>query len=232
MFKMQQLLQIILLFFTLFLTACNDEHKEPLTPKRVLLEGNASIENHNHAQIYFKEGEYEKALEYDIKQLEEDLKYYKEISLEIASDYNDIGLDYDEIKNYDKALEYYLKTMKIDEVVLEENSTECATTFYNVAATYDALHQYSNAIKYYSKALIIDESLLGAYHPEVLAEYESLALVYEHISKYKLSLKYWKKSLAFKEHEYDKYSLDTNETREKVVSLEKELTEKPLIKSQ
>ena len=219
----------ILLLVTFFFTACNFGEKEPLEAKKILLEGNASEENYTIAQKHFIDGEYEQALAFHLKQLEEDLKYYEEVSLEIASDYNNIGLDYDELKNYEKALEYYLKTMKIDEIRLEQNSTERSTTFYNVAAAYDALEQYSNAIKYYEKALAIDEMLQGVYHPDILAEYEGLAIAYKNILKPTLSLKYWKKSLAFKEHEYDKYSLDTNETREKVEELEEQLKEKNLL---
>jgi tetratricopeptide (TPR) repeat protein len=216
----------ILLLCILLFTACNDEKKETLTQKRVLLEGNASEEYYHLAQKYFADGEYEKALALDLKQLEEDLKYYKEISLEIALDYNNIGLDYDELKNHEKALDYYLKTIKIDEITLEENSTERSTTYYNVASTYDALEQYPKAIEYYEKALELDKVLLGAYNEDVLSEYEGLAIAYGKILKPKLSLKYWKKSLNYKEQEYGKYDEDTNETREKVEQLEERLIKK------
>jgi preprotein translocase subunit SecA/nephrocystin-3 len=209
----------ILLFFTLFLTACNGENKEPLKPKKVLLEGNSSEENYNLAQKHFKNGEYEKALEFDLKQLTEDLKYYEEISLEIALDYNNIGLDYDELKNHEKALEYYLKTMKIDEITLETNSTERSTTYYNMASSYDALEEYDKAVNYYIKALKIDKVRLGKYHEDILAEYENLAIVYEKNSKLNSSLRYWKKTLDYKVHEYGMYDLDTNETRAKVEEL-------------
>ena len=217
---------IFLLFFTFLFTACYDEHKESIKSKKVLLEGTASEENYHLAQKHFSEGEYKQALAFHLKQLEEDLKYYVDDSLEIASDYNNIGLDYDELKNYEKALEYYLKTMKIDEIRLEENSTERSITFYNVASSYDDLEQYSKAIKYYLKALEIDEKLLSEYHENLLAEYEKLAIAYKYILKPKLSLTYWKKSLDYKEHEYGKYTLDTNETREKVEELKTRLMKK------
>jgi tetratricopeptide (TPR) repeat protein len=216
----------IFLLFTLLFTGCYDEKKEPLKPKRVLLEGNASEENYYLAQKHFDDGEYEKALIFHLKQLDEDLKYYADESLEIALDYNNIGLDYDELKNYEKALAYYLKTMKIDEIVLENNSTERSTTYYNVASAYDALELYDKAISYYHKVLAIDEVLLGEYHRDMLAVYESLAIVYAKVSKHKLSLKYWKKTLAYKEHIYGKYDADSNETREEVKKLEIRLMKK------
>jgi len=217
--KIQKTLIFVLLLFTLLLTACYDNQKEPLKPKKVLLDGTASEENYNLAQKHFSEGEYDKALEFHLKQLEEDLKYYEDLSLEIALDYNNIGLDYDVLKNYEKALEYYLKTMKIDEIILDKNSTERSTTYYNLASSYSALDKYTNAIKYYLKALAIDKSILGAYHENLLAEYEGLAMAYENKSKLNSALRYWRKSLDYKEHQYGKYDLDSNETRAKVAEL-------------
>ncbi len=216
----------LLLFTLLFFIACNMETKEPSEPKRVLLEGNASEENYRVAQQYFLEGEYEKALAFDLKQLEEDLKYHPNESLEIALDYNNIALDYDKLKQHKKALAFYLKTMKIDEKLLEKNSTERATTYFNVASTYEALKAYDSAITYYRKALAIDEMALEVNHKHLLAEYESLARLYEKSSKPNLALKFWKKTLAYKENTYGKYDLDSNETRAKVRALQKQLKRK------
>lgn len=212
--------------FLFFFIACNEEQKASKTLTQTPLEANASEENYHLAQKHFNEGEYEKALAFDLKQLEEDLKYYEAMSLEIALDYNNIGLDYDELKKPKKALEYYLKTMKIDNIRLEENSTERSSTYFNIATTYNNLGEYAKAIDYYLKALKIDEKSLGKEHPEVLAEYESLAIVYGNFLKPNLSLKYWKKSLGYKEKKYGKYSLESNETREEVSKLEERLMKK------
>ena len=226
--KIQKTFIFVLLLFPLLFVACNKEEKKV---EKVFLEGNASEENYTIAQKYFDEGKYEKALEFHLLQLEEDLKYYEELSLEIALDYNSIGLDYGELKNHEKALEYYLKTMKIDEIVLDENSIERSTIYYNVASSYDALGEHHNAIKYYAKALAIDKVQLSIVHKDVLAEYEKLAIAYEKISKFNNSLRYWKKALRYKEHEYGKYDLDTNETRAEVLKLEKIVkAEKELLK--
>jgi len=222
-------LKIISISFLLI--ACVSDSKKTEEKKEIFLEGNPSQVNAKFAQKYFKDYEFTKALKHDLLQLEIDLKYYKEESLEIALDYNNIGLDYDELKNHKKALEYYLKSMKIDEIVLDKNSTERSTTYYNVASSYDALGEYDNAIKYYAKALAIDKVKLGIDHKNVLAEYEKLAIAYEKISKFNNSLRYWKNALRYKEHEYGKYDLDTNETRAEVLKLEKIVkAEKELLK--
>ena len=225
----QKTFTFLLLIFPLLFTACYEE--EPTKPKRVLLKGEPSEENYTLAQKYFENGEYEKALAFHLKQLEEDSKYYADESLEIALNFNNIALDHDALENYEKALTYYVKTMAIDEKILEHNSTERSSTYYNVASAYDALGEHHNAIKYYAKALAIDKVKLGVYDEDVLAEYEKLAIAYEKISKFNNSLRYWKKALSYKEHEYGKYDLDTNETRAEVLKLEKIVkAEKELLK--
>ena len=213
----------LLLVFSLFFTGCNAEEKESIKTSKVLLKGTPNEDNYQLAQKYFAEGENEKALAAQLKQLEEDLKYYADDSLEIALTYNDIGLVYDELKEYEKAIEYYTKTIKIDEVRLGSNSTERSTTFFNIALSYDKLKEYDQAIEYYLKALKIDELLLGTNHEDVLAEYEGLAESYEHVSKVNLSLKYSKKALAFKEYNYGKEDLRTKEARAEVEAKEKKI---------
>jgi len=71
-------IKFLLVVSTLFFTACFNDKSEEQRPKKVLLEGNPSEESNSIAQKYFFDGEYEKALEYHLKQLEEDLKYYQE----------------------------------------------------------------------------------------------------------------------------------------------------------
>jgi tetratricopeptide (TPR) repeat protein len=214
---------IFLLSTTLLMTACFDNADKSKESIQNFLKGEANQSNYELSQKYFSEGEYEKALEFDKKQLTEDLKYYKEISIEIALDYNNIGLDYDELKNYQKALEYYEKAMKIDNVTLDLNSTERSTTYYNVASSYDALGDNKNALTYYFKALEIDKVGLGAYHGDVLSEYEDIAEVYERISNYELAVEYFTKALEFKEHEYGKEDLQTKDMAKKIEELKKKI---------
>ncbi len=225
MLKCQNLFSTILLGGVLFFTACDTQNKNEVKEKKVLLQGTADETSYNTAQKFFKFGEYDKALEFHLKQLDEDLKYYEENSLEIALDYNNIGLDYDELKNYPKALEFYLKTMKIDELTLEKNSTERSTTYYNVAASYDELQKYQEAIYFYLKALEIDEKVLGSEHENVWSEYEKLAFAYEQESNLTASLNYWQKSLTYMEHHFGKYALESNETRAKIKEIEQSLLE-------
>ncbi len=226
MLNIHRLSMLMLLLFTLILTACGNKDKELKEEKKVLLKGKPSDSSYYLAQDFFDKGDYSSALEFHHKQLQEDLKYYPEVSLEIALDYNNIGLDYDELKNYEKALEFYLKTMKIDEQTLEQNSTERSTTYYNVANSYFSLNQYENAIKYYLKALKIDIYALSETHEDVWAEHEKLAMSYEKIGKKQMAISYWQKSLSYQTSLYGQYSQESNETREKIDALKKSMRQK------
>ena len=210
---------------TVFLsfTACSSETEDIKDEIVTLLKGKPSEKNYDLSQKYFDEGDYEKALKHDILQLEEDLKYYKKQSSEISLDYNNIGLDYDELKNYSKALEYYKKAIKIDEITLESNSTERSTTYYNIASTYDSLDNYDEALKYYFKALEIDKVGLGLYHEDVLAEYEDIATVYEKTDKPQKALVYLEKALEFNLHEHEENSDEVAESKAKIEELKKKI---------
>jgi len=157
MFNIKLLSRAIVILFSFFFTACLSDTTESKKPVKVLLKGTPSEEHHLLAQKYLQEGEYRKVLEHEIKQLNEDLKYYEEERAEIALDYNDIGLAYDNLKEYSRAIEYYQKAIKIDDIVLENNSSERATTYFNLASSYDTLENYNKALHYYLKASTIDK---------------------------------------------------------------------------
>jgi len=157
MFNIKFLTTSILVIFSFFFTACLTDNKESKEQVKSLLTGEPSEKYHMLSQKYFKEGEYRKALKYNIKQLNEDLKYYKKESSEIALDYNDIGLNYDKLKEYTRAIEYYQKAIQIDNIILDDNNTERATTYFNLASSHDALDNYDEALEYYLKALAIDK---------------------------------------------------------------------------
>ena len=155
-------------------TGCLDELVTEKKPEKKLLVGKADEHFHKLSQGCFNEGNYTGALHYDLKQLQEDLKYYKEQSAEIAVDYNDIGLDYDKLKEYNSSVIYYKKAIKIDNQVLKLTNPEKATTYYNLASSYDSLKLYDKALKYYLKSLRIKQKL-----EYKLITYQDVAKIYK-----------------------------------------------------
>ena len=217
------LTNVILLVSLSSFWACSDNKDNVKEIKTILLKGKPSEEHSTLSQKYFEEGEFEKALAEDKKQLEEDLKYYKKQSPEIALDYNNIGLDYDELKDYTKAVEYYQKAMEIDEKTLDENSTERSTTYYNFASSNDELGNYDKALEYYLKALSIDKVGLGEFSRDVLNEYEDIAKLYEKIGKIKLAIDYYQEIVDIIAHGSNSENERSKRVKSKIEALQKRL---------
>ena len=217
------LTSVILLASLSSFWACSDDKGNIKEIETILLEGEPSEEHSNLSQKYFEEGEFQKALEEDKKQLVEDLKYYKEQSPEIALDYNNIGLDYDELKEYTKAIEYYKKAMKIDAKTLDDNSTERSTTYYNFASSNDALGNYDKALEYYLKAVKIDKVGLGEFSRDVLGEYEDIAKLYEKTGKVALAIEQYQNIADIIGHGSNSESERSKRVNAKIEALKKRL---------
>jgi tetratricopeptide (TPR) repeat protein len=213
----KKILTVAILLFGVFgLSGCLENFQEEKKIEKKLLTGTADESNHKKAETYFQEANYSEALKYDLKQLEEDLLYYREKSAEIALDYNDIGLDYAKLKKYKKALEYYTKAMNIDNVVLTATSIEKATTYYNIATSYQSLKDYPNALLYYNKALEIDQD-----KENIIASYQEIGMVHEKTKLYRLSFDFYKKALELQEKLYNKDDERIFTTKEKLRELGK-----------
>jgi len=158
----------------ILLTGCLKEETEENKVERKLLQGEASENFHQEAEKFFAEGDYRRALQSELQQLEEDLKYYKRESAEIAVDYNNIALNYDKLKEYNNSIIYYQKAIKIDNKVLELDNHEKSTTYYNIASSYESIKAYDKALNYYLKSLQIK-----AKPKEKLITYQDIAKIYQ-----------------------------------------------------
>ncbi|OEU82143.1 MAG: hypothetical protein BA865_01005, partial [Desulfobacterales bacterium S5133MH4] len=102
----------------------------------------------NIGGIYYKKGDWDKALEYYLRS--------EKISLEVgdraglAATYNNIGLIYDKKGDWDKALEYYLKSEKISLEVGDRAGL--ATTYNNIGLIYSKKGDWDKALEYYLKS--------------------------------------------------------------------------------
>lgn len=209
---------IILLVIVLGVSGCMDDIKEEKKIEKKLLKGSPDESNYQLSQKYFEEANYKEALKYDLKQLEEDLKYYKEQSAEVSLDYNNIGLDYSKLKEYDNALNYYNKALKIDNIVFDKNSTERATTYYNIGAIYDKLNDYNTSLRFYKKALNIDKD-----EDNILSSYKDIARVYRTLKNYSFALKYYKQALRLELKLLEKDDEEIFETQQAIAELKKKL---------
>ncbi|CAF4659011.1 unnamed protein product, partial [Didymodactylos carnosus] len=74
---------------------------------------------------------------------------------DIATTYNNIGLDYFDQGDYEKALKSYEKSLEIELISLPPNHPDIATTYNNIGLVYDNQGDYEKALKYHEKSLEI-----------------------------------------------------------------------------
>ena len=212
---------LIITLFTLGMlgfSGCVDAFKKEEKITKVLLAGKANEMYHKLSEEYFIEGNYTGALENDLKQLKEDLKYYPDVSAEIAVDYNNIGLDHAKLKEYQKALEFYTKVRQIDEVVFDRRDSKKATTVYNMASAYEGLNDNLNALKFYQQSLALDVN-----KEQILLTHEDIARVYEKQNNLNQALSSYKASLALRHKLHDKKALETLRLEETIALLSQKL---------
>ena len=104
------------------------------------------------AEIYDKNGEREKALQYELKAL--NLKKEMGDQKGMAESYNKIGELYKNLNDNDQALDYYKKSLAMNESTEEENN-ELDDILMNIAFIYQAKGKYDEALKYLFSALEI-----------------------------------------------------------------------------
>jgi len=214
----QRLIINILLVVTFLFTGCLENFKEDKKVEKELLSGTSDEHYYQNSKKYFEEGNYSESLKYNLKQLEEDFKYYKEQSAEVAVDYNNIGLNYNQLGEHKKALEYYLKAMEIEKIVLDTNSSKKATTFYNMASAYFSVNDFNRSLHYYNKSLLLDKEPIN-----LIATYDDMASIYEAQHNYKASLTYYKKSLILQNGIYSENEEIVLRTKSKINQLTKQI---------
>lgn len=116
-----------------------DEH--PLTAR--------SYNNIGH--LYYKLGDYEKAIEYNNKALVM-LEKLGEKGLETATSYNNLGKIYASLSEYEKAIEFNKKALAISEKILGIGLLKTATSYNSMGLVYYHLKDYEKAYNYNLKA--------------------------------------------------------------------------------
>jgi len=126
-------------------------------------EGESSALN-NIAEIYIKQGNYDKALEYYNKSLQLTSK-----PSSIAVTYNNIALVYSDKGDKNKAVEYYKKAIEFAQKAGDYHST--AAYMINLGNTYINLKNFSEAQYYLQKGLLMMQKLGDKYWEAIGYEY-------------------------------------------------------------
>ena len=149
--------------------------------------------------VYYKQGDYEKALEYYRKALVIKEKQLGNNHPSTSITYNNIGLVYKKQGDYKKALEYYRKALAIREKVLGKEHPDTATTYNNIGGVYYKQGDYEKMMEYYKKSLAIREKVLVKEHPSTATTHSNIGEVYRKQGDYEEALNHHRKALAIRE---------------------------------
>ncbi|MCP4136877.1 MAG: tetratricopeptide repeat protein, partial [bacterium] len=147
----------------------------------------------NIGNIYYRQGNYPQALEYNQKAL----KIYEEIGYKkrIANTLNNMGDVIREQGNYPKALEYYQKVLKITTEIADHQGL--ASALNNIGNIYNTQGNYPKALEHYQKSLKIAEEMGD--RRKISSSYNLLGSFYLIKRNYKTALSYTLKSLKIAE---------------------------------
>ena len=172
-----------------------------------------ALSNHEIAKEYYRNGDYEKALEYYQKarnSFEQLLSYSRRslgdghantitIQKNLAAEYNAIGDVYRIQKKYAEAMSWLNKSLDIRERIQGKDHPQTAETYNNIALVYDGQGQYAKALEWFQKDLAISEKVLGSNHPDTAKTYNSIGMVYFHQGDRANALEWFKKAVAIQE---------------------------------
>lgn len=139
---------------------------------------------------------YEKALDYDRSALRQAILQHGESHPLVATAYNNLGSDYNQLGEYDKAKAYYNKALQIRTNMFGENHPDVAMSYHNIGTQYYDEGDLDTALEYCNKALRIWTSALGDDHIHVANAYNSIGSIYDSKGDSELALVYYNKALS------------------------------------
>lgn len=142
----------------------------------------SSIISHT-AVVYQELGNYDKALEYNIKILEFDKKQGK-YSIDVGCDYGNIGIIYMQKLDFEKALEYDFKSLEVFQKLDDKDGI--AHNYGNIGNVYKEQKKFASALEYDFKSLSIFEELGD--NAGIAINLGNIGGIYEAIAYYKDSV--------------------------------------------
>ena len=154
-----------------------------------------AIAYHQIANVYDRQGEEKKALEYYSKSLEIRKSLHGKNDDDVVHSFNNMGNVYFRQGEYAKALKYYSKSLKIRKSIYKDNHSDIASSYNNIGSVYSSQGDYMKALKYHSKSLEIRKSIHGENDPGVACSYCNLATAYCIQGEYEKTFECYSKSL-------------------------------------
>lgn len=156
---------------------------------------------YNHQLGYMKhdQGNYEEALRYYEKAIDQEEKTLPGSQLSLATSYDHIGGVYYQMSDYSKALSFYEKAFDIRKIGLPAHHPNLATSYSNIGLLYDKTGDYCKALSFYDEALRIYQIALPENHFRLATTYNNIASVHLIIKEYSQAIAVFEKSIDIKE---------------------------------
>ncbi|MBC7775197.1 MAG: tetratricopeptide repeat protein [Phycisphaerae bacterium] len=159
------------------------------------------------AEYWRLNGDYQKALEFNLKTLAIREKSLSVDDLDLAKSYSEVGKTYDNLGNYKIALEYNIRALSIGEKALPANHPDLATLIANLAKTYYNLNAFQKALEFQLSAINI-QKVLPDHHLDLAATYNNIALTYFALQQYQKALEFNLMTIDIVEKELPPYHPD------------------------
>jgi tetratricopeptide (TPR) repeat protein len=162
------------------------------------------INFHNLGNVYFKMGNYNKAIENFKKSLEIKVKLFGLYDDQVQLTYNNLGVTYDGLGDFEMAEYYFNQSLNISYKIYGEHHDSTATSLHNLAGIKINQDNIDEAIEYYKKALKIRISIFGENHEKTANTYQHFSSVFIGTNEYKKTYSLLKKSQKINENVFGK----------------------------
>ena len=152
-------------------------------------------------ESFYNIGNYQKALEIDLKSQELFSKKWTKSNSHFLLLLNRIAWDYKVIGEYSKAINYFKEIKELNILIYGKTHIFTAATLNNLGVINNEIGNYNDAILELSEALEIYKILFGENDDETLRCFSNLALCYRRIGQYEKSLKL-NESVLLKRNKY------------------------------
>jgi CHAT domain-containing protein/Tfp pilus assembly protein PilF len=156
------------------------------------------IKLNTEAENYFNNGNYEAALELNLKALTVQISLFGEAHTDTAFFYSNAGVMYGLLGDIDKSIEFKNKALDIQLKVFGEEHPDVANSYNNLAISYSLSGNFNDALYNSIKALEINLKVSGEEHPDTASSFISIGSIYASRGEYDKSFYNYFKALNIK----------------------------------
>lgn len=161
--------------------------------KLKILNAGYDDQSKNVGELLIFEGKDLDAINYYTDSLKENINKYGEISIEVAEDYNSLGLCYSSRGDYDTGIMYYFKAENCS--IELQNNKNLVIAYSGLSRGYRGKGEYQTALKYVEKEYNIVKDVFGESSLEYTEVINDASLVYRDMGDNERALELGKKAL-------------------------------------